>query len=252
MRVVLIGDNPRIAEQAALSVQLRWPDVTPVAATTAADGMRLVKQGLPDVVILHPGFSDLTLSEVILELRRLSTVPILVLGNPGRETEAVTALASGADDYIRFPYDPTEMMIRTWALVRRAGNRIPQVSESPIVSGSLLINPATREVFLAGEPVPLTATEFRLLHLLANDPGKAVSHSTLERVLWGSDVDSSDLLKQYVQRLRRKLGDDAQKPRWIACLRGKGYRFIGPPVEEPGPNGQATIRIADKLLVTAA
>jgi DNA-binding response OmpR family regulator len=186
------------------------------------------------VVLLHPDFPDMSLSEALLELRRFSSVPVLVLGRHSNEMEVINALASGADDYVRFPYDPTEITIRIWALVRRASARVSQGAEGPLSSGELLINPATHEVFLDGAPVSLTSTEFRLLYLLVNNRGTIVSHSTLERVLWGDEVDSSDLVKQYVQRLRRKLEDDAQKPRWICSVRGEGYRFIGPAPQEAG------------------
>jgi DNA-binding response OmpR family regulator len=106
-------------------------------------------------------------------------------------------------------------------------------SEGPLSSGKLFINPATYEVYLGEERVTLTSTEFRLLHLLVKNRGMVVAHQTLERALWGEDVDSSRLVKKYVQRLRRKLGDDAREPQWIASVHGVGYRFIGPPPGVP-------------------
>jgi two-component system KDP operon response regulator KdpE len=228
MKAVFIGANARTAEIATLSVHLRWPDVTPMIATTAARGLELVEQESPDVVLIHPDFTDLTLTKIIQGLRCFSNVPLLVLGHQGDEMEVVSALETGADDYVRLPCDLTEMMTRIWALLRRVGIRPSHESESPLLSGSLFINPATYEVFLGGQRITLTSTEFRLLHLLVRNRGTVVAHQTLERALWGDQIDSSGLVKKYVQRLRRKLSDDAREPRWIASVHGVGYRFIGP------------------------
>lgn len=232
MKAVYIGVDVRTSEIATLAVHLRWPDVTPLIATSAGEGMEMIERELPDVVLLHPDFSDLTLGKAIQEIRRFSNVPLLVLGREGDEMEVVTSLELGADDYVRLPCDLTEIMVRIWALLRRVGIRPSHESEGPISSGRLFINPATYEVFLGERRITLTSTEFRLLHLLVKNRGTVVAHQTLERALWGEHVDSSRLVKKYVQRLRRKLDDDAREPSWIASVHGVGYRFIGPP-----PNG---------------
>ncbi len=190
--------------------------------------MELVEQESPDVVLLHPTFSDMSLAEAVQELRRFSNAPLLVLSHQGSETEIVTALELGADDYVRLPCDMTEMMARVWALLRRAGAIARQEGERPLRSGQLLVNPITYEVFLGDQRVVLTSTEFRLLHLLLKNRGIVVSHQTLGRTLWGDQVDSSGLVKKYVQRVRQKLGDTAREPSWIVSIHGMGYRFIGP------------------------
>ena len=236
MKVVYIGVDVRTSEVATLAVRLRWPDATPLIATSAGEGMELIERELPDVVLLHPDFSDLTLGNAIQEIRRFSNVPMLVLGQEGDEMEVVTSLELGADDYVRLPCDLTEIMVRIWALLRRMGTRPAAESDSPIRSGKLFINPATYEVFLEEQRKTLTSTEFRLLHLLVKNRGTVVAHQTLERALWGEHVDSSRLVKKYVQRLRRKLGDNAREPSWIASVHGVGYRFIG-----PAPIGQESM-----------
>jgi DNA-binding response OmpR family regulator len=143
--------------------------------------------------------------------------------------EVITSLELGADDYVRLPCDLTEIMVRIGALLRRVGIHPSADSEGPLSSGRLLINPANYEVFLGDQRISLTSTEFRLLHLLVKNRGTVVAHQTLERALWGEQVDSSRLVKKYVQRLRQKLEDDAREPCWVASVHGVGYRFIGPP-----------------------
>ena len=228
MKVVFIGADPQTAEMAGLSLRLRWPDTAPVVATTAAAGMELVEQVSPEVVLLHPTFSDMSLAEAVQGLRRFSNVPLLVLSHQGSETEVVTALELGADDYVRLPCDLTEMMARVWALLRRIGAIARQEEEKPLRSGQLLVNPITYEVFLGDQRVVLTSTEFRLLHLLLKNRGIVVSHQTLGETLWGDEVDSTGLVKKYVQRVRQKLGDTIHEPHWIVSIHGTGYRFVGP------------------------
>ena len=234
MKAVYIGVDVRTSEIATLAIHLRWPDVTPQITTSASEGIESIEQIQPDVVLLHPDFDDLTLAEAIQEIRRFSQVPLLVLGRDGDEMEVVTSLELGADDYVRLPCDLTEIMVRVWALLRRVGIRPAHESEAPISSGRLFINPATYEAFLGERRITPTSTEFRLLHLLIKNRGTVVAHQTLERAMWGEHVESSRLVKKYVQRLRRKLDDDAREPCWIASVHGVGYRFIGPPANAAG------------------
>ncbi|MFQ6026569.1 MAG: response regulator transcription factor [Dehalococcoidia bacterium] len=228
MKVVFIGSDPRITEIATLGVRLRWPDATMYPVEQAMAGLETVERETPDVVLLHPDFSDMTLSKSIQELRSFSNVPLLVMGRQGDEMEVVASLELGADDYVRLPCDLTELTTRIWALLRRVGAGISYESESPLQSGRLLVNPATYEAFLGDQRITLTSTEFRLLYLLVKNWGIVLARQTLERTLWGEQVDSSGLVKKYVQRLRQKLGDDAREPFWIASVHGVGYRFIGP------------------------
>jgi DNA-binding response OmpR family regulator len=234
LNIVYIGAATRAAEIAMLAVHLRWPEATPLIATTAEEGLELAEQELPDLVLLRPDFTDLLMNTTIRELRRFTNVPLLVLGYRGDEMEVVTSLESGADDYVKIPCDLTELMVRIWALLRRAGTQPAHQRQEPLSSGPLFINPATYEVFLEGRQIRLTSMEFRLLHLLVKNRGAVVTRHILEQTLWREPVDSQGLVKKYVQRLRRKLGDDAREPMWIASVHRVGYRFIGPgstPVE---------------------
>jgi DNA-binding response OmpR family regulator len=228
LKVVFIGADPRATELATMSFRLRWPDAVALVAASAAEGLVLLERESPEVVIVHPDFTDMALSEVIRNIRLLANVPLLVLGNRGDEMEVVTSLEVGADDYVRLPCDLTELMVRIWALLRRSGMGSTQQSDGPLTCGPLLINPSTYEVFLDNRRIILTSTEFRLLYLLARHRGTVVTRQMLEQNLWGDQVDSYGLVKKYVQRLRRKLGDNAREPTWIASVHGVGYRFIGP------------------------
>jgi DNA-binding response OmpR family regulator len=228
MKAVYIGVDERTADIAKLAIHLRWPDAELKIATSAGEGLELIEKESPDVVLVHADFEDMTFGEAIQEIRRFNNAPILVLGRNEDDTEVVMAIDRGADDYVRLPCDLAQIMIRIWALLRRTGIQLSYERETPIRSGKLFISSATYEVYLEERRIVVTSTEFRLLHLLAKNRGTVIAHQTLERMLWGEDIDSGQLVKKYVQRLRRKLGDNAREPTWIASVHGVGYRFIGP------------------------
>jgi len=232
--ILFVGVNPNVFDIVTSAIHLSWPAVNPVTATTASEGVALVKWKSPDVVLVHPDFNDMTLGEAIQEMRRFTPVPLMVLGKDRDQGEVIAALASGADDYVTLPADLTEIMVRVWAMLRRV--RVSE-NEGPLISGQLFINPDKQEVFLGDKRIPLTSTEFRLLNLLAKNSGMVVGRQILGRVLWGEHLESSDLIMKYIQRLRRKLGDDAREPMWIATVHGVGYQFVGPTA-----NLQETIR----------
>ena len=163
MRAAFVGGDSRVADLATLAIYLRWPEVTPIVVTSAAEALAMVSRESLDVVLLHPEIADSTLAEFIRDMRGLTKVPLLVLSDRGNETELVTALEAGADDYVRLPCDLTEIMIRVWALVRRARlSTSSEKDEGPIRSGPLSLDPTTSKVSLADKPLPLTTTEFRL------------------------------------------------------------------------------------------
>jgi len=185
LRAAFVGADMRIADLATFAIHLRWPDVTPIVVTSAAEALDMIPRESLDVVLLHPDVGDSNLAEFIRDMRRLTHVPLLVLSDQGDETEVVTALEVGADDYLRLPCALIEIMIRIWALVRRA--ELPVRSdevEGPLRSGPLSLDPTTYEVSLADKCLPLTTTEFRVLHYLMRNRGAVVPHLTMERALW--------------------------------------------------------------------
>jgi len=233
MRAAFVGTDTRIADLATFAIHLRWPRVTPIVVTSAVEALDMISRESLDVVLLHPDIGDGTTAEFIRDIRELTHVPLLVLADQGDETELVTALEAGADDYVRLPCDPSEIMIRIWALVRRAELQAPHQApsdevEGPLCSGPLSLNSATYQASLADNLLPLTTTEFRVLHFLMKNRGAVVAHQTMEKAIWSGSKNRAEIAKKYVQRLRGKLDDDPREPQWIANVHGVGYRFIGP------------------------
>ena len=241
MKVVFIGPDPQIVEMVGLSLSLRWPATSPLVATSFEEGVELLERTEADVVILQSDLPDESLAKALLKIRSFSNAPALVLGRQGNETELITALEMGADDYVRLPFDLTALVARVWALLRRATANDYQEGESPIRSGELFINPSTYEVFLGNKEVPLTSTEFTLLYLLAQKRGSVVSHQTLGRSLWGEEVDSSGLVKKKPREgMSGGVGAWAPSPNWrTRCAR------LRPARSSPLPGGLPWRRPSD-------
>ena len=228
MRVLFFCRDEAGAEQLVLALRTRWPDLTSLLASRGDLGVRAVGEWEPDLVVICEDLPDLEVSSAITRIRRLSDVPIIVAAERAGEMEVVRALQLGADDYIALPRNLLEVTARVMALMRRVGITRQRGGAAPIQYGDLVIDTDASEAFLGTERLSLTPTEFKLLCLLAKNRQVTLSQQFLQRVIWTDTVDSADALKKYIQRLRRKLGDDARDPTWITTVHGVGYRFNSP------------------------
>ena len=198
-------------------------------AGTVADALELAARIRPDLVLLDVMLPDGSGYDVCRELRRDSSVPIIMLTARGEETDRIVGLELGADDYIVKPFSAREVAARIRAVLRRAGAPEPSGEDSgPLDVGELRLDPARRSVALAGTELELTRREFDLLELLMREAGAVVSRERLIDEVW--DVNwfgSTKTLDVHVSSLRRKLGDDSASPRFIHTVRGVGFRFSG-------------------------
>jgi len=226
-KAVFIGADPQVAEIVRLGICLRWPDVTPLIATTGKGGLELVKEESPDLVLLRPDFPDKSLTEAIRELRAFTDVPLIVLNHQTNELEPVTALEAGADEYIQLPCELSELTFKVWSLMRRTGARRTGKSKEILVGGDLKVDPSTHEVSLGDRSLSLTPAEFQLTYLLLKNNGAVVSRAEIEQELSKAGLGATGSVKQHIMRLRRKFNDNAKDPRWFANVPGVGYRFIG-------------------------
>jgi len=168
-----------------------------------------------------PGFDGL---EVLRRIRTFADPFVLLLTARGEEVDRIVGLTVGADDYLTKPFSPRELVARIHALLRR---RRPGPSDAAdgLRAGDLLVDPRRRTVSRAGEPVDLTVLEFDLLAALVRDPGVIFTRQHLLDVVWGVDFFGDDhVLDVHVANLRRKLGDDPSRARYIETVRGVGFR----------------------------
>jgi DNA-binding response OmpR family regulator len=226
---LLIADDARdIAEVIAFAVRLDWPECVVRIATDGQEALRCFAQDQPDLVILDVTMPALDGFEVCQRIRETSPVPILMLTVHARTQDKVRALNLGADDYLTKPFDHLELLARLRALVRRAtGQLVP--SSTSFIAGDLVLDIPTRTVRVGGKIVHVTTTEYRLLEELVRHAGRVLSHEFLLKQVWGSEyVGDTHYLKVFIRRLRQKLDDTMEHPRYIQTVWGMGYRFVAP------------------------
>lgn len=229
MKVLVIEDSPEIIQSVELCFELRWPGAEVISASEGEKGLDLAETEHPDIVILDLGLPDIDGYEVLHQIRRFSSVPLIILTVRGEEMDKVKGLEMGADDYIVKPFAPAEFLSRVRAVVRRTQMPEFQTDEKPYVSGRLRIDFPAHEITVGGEPVKLTPSEHKLLHQLVRNEGRVMSNQMLLERVWGSDYTSeTEYIKVYIQRLREKLEEDPRSPRMILSERGVGYKFVGP------------------------
>lgn len=220
-RILLVEDDPSIREVTALGLSRAGFRVS--TASDGREGLERARREPFDLVILDVLLPSLDGFEVCRELRKESGVPVLMLTAKTDTVDVVVGLESGADDYVTKPFEMAELVARVRALLRRGGAAPP---ERVLTVGELEIDPASFTVRKRGEPVSLTATEFRLLLEMARRPGQVFTRQLLLERVWSYDyLGDSRLVDVAVQRLRAKVEDDPSRPTLITTVRGVGYRL---------------------------
>ena len=227
-KLLIAEDDKDVADIVAFSARMNWSDCQVLIATDGQEALRLFKAEQPDIVILDVSMPPPNGFEVCQRIRQHSSVPILMLTAREATVDKVRALDLGADDYLTKPFDHLELLARLRALLRRSAQPATE-GEADFSVDRLTINFATHEVRLEGEVIALTATEYRLLEELVRHAGTAMPHQLLLERVWGPEyVNDIHYIKVFIRRLRQKLHDDADKPRYIQTVWGIGYRFVPP------------------------
>jgi two-component system KDP operon response regulator KdpE len=220
-RILVCDDDPQILR--ALRLVLRGAGYEVLTSATAEEALDRAAVGGPHAAIIDLMLPDRPGIEVCRELRSWSELPIIVLSAVTEEDAKVSALQSGADDYVTKPFAPAELVARVQAVLRRAGRA---ATEPTIEADGLVIDLAAHAVSLDGEEVRLTPLEFALLRALALNRGLLMTHRKLLTEVWGPEyADATPLLRTHIANLRRKLAGGSDHPRFIRTDAGIGYRF---------------------------
>ncbi|MHB8892899.1 MAG: response regulator transcription factor [Candidatus Limnocylindrales bacterium] len=230
MRILVVDDEPDVVESVRLGFTLQWREVEVVGAGTGEAALDAVERQSPDIVLLDVGLPDKDGFAVLRELRAFSDVPVVMLTARDDAMDKVKGLELGADDYVTKPFNHLELMARVKAVLRRLDMPAPASRAPSFRSGDLEVDFARQEARLRGERVDLTPTEYKLLYHLVRNAGHVLQHGTLLAKVWGREyIDEVDYIRVYIRRLREKLGDDPEHPRYIQTERRLGYRFLAPP-----------------------
>jgi DNA-binding response OmpR family regulator len=193
-----------------------------------AEAVTLAREVDPDVIVLDLGLPSLDGVEVCRQIRTFSDAYVVILTARSDEVDTLIGLSVGADDYMTKPFSPRELMARVQAMLRRPRplGHSAGALDAARTFGPLTIDPVGRDIWLDGEPVALTRTEFDLLATLSERPRMAFSRRQLIESVWGTAwVGDEHLVDVHVGHLRHKLGDDATEGRFVRTVRGVGYRM---------------------------
>ena len=222
--IVVVEDEQAIQDVVAYNLRREGYEV--LLAGDGDEGLALIQSKRPGLVILDlmlPGIDGLSICQQLRADAKTRSIPLMILSAKEEESDIVIGLSLGADDYLAKPFSPREMLARVKALLRRA-NSSRQVSDDYIQVGPLSIDFARYEAKLGGQPLKLTATEFKLLAELAGHPGRALTREhLLNRAVGDAVVVVDRNIDVHIRSVRKKLGDHAGM---IETVRGLGYRFV--------------------------
>ncbi len=221
-RILVIDDEKDLIELVRYNLEKEGYAVR--SAQDGESGLAAAKKDLPDLILVDlmlPGIDGLDVCRALRSDDRTARIPVIMLTAKSDESDRVLGLELGADDYVTKPFSPRELLARIKAVMRRSSSAQP--ASDLIRRGTLTIDMTRRTVTCAGEPILLTATEFRLLHYFASHSGHVFSRAQLIDGAMGRDVSVEErTIDVHITGLRRKLGNCGD---WIETVRGFGYRF---------------------------
>jgi two-component system phosphate regulon response regulator PhoB len=223
--VLIVEDDPAI--QALLRYTLQQANYAVTEAATAEDGLRLLGDVLPDVVVIDwmlPGMSGVTMARHLRQDKRTKDLPLIMVTARGEEADRVAGLEQGADDYLVKPFSPRELLARIQAILRR---RSPEISETILEVGPLRLDPVQHELTCEGKAISLALSEFKLLRFLMANPGRVFSRGQILDQVWGDHVFIEErTVDVHIRRLRSGLGPHGES--MIETIRGIGYKLVAP------------------------
>jgi len=219
--ILIIDDESQIRR--ILRITLESADYNVIEATNGKDGIVQAATSRPSLIMLDLGLPDQDGFSVLREIRTWSSLPVMILSVRNTEEDIVMALDLGADDYITKPFNSSELLARIRANIRRT----QQVeNESFIINGDLKIDFVKRIVYKKNNEIKLTNLEYLLLFLLFKNIDKVLTHNYVLKEVWGpSHTEDSQYLRVFIGQIRKKIEDDASRPKYIVTESGVGYRM---------------------------
>jgi two-component system KDP operon response regulator KdpE len=223
-KLLIVEDDEKLVEAMELFLSAAGYKVS--AANDGGDGLQMVYDERPSLVILDLMLPTMDGWEVCERIREVSEVPIIMLTARGQEAERVRGLKLGADDYMVKPFSLKELEARIQAVLRRSVWGASSAAEGSYDDGYLVVNMADRRVYVGGESVELTPTEYQLFAYMVQNANRVLSYEQLLQAVWGFGYsEDHDYIRVYIWRLRRKIERDSKNPQYLITEHGIGYRF---------------------------
>jgi two-component system KDP operon response regulator KdpE len=222
--ILIIDDEQQILR--AMRTILGQHNYKVITASSGAEGLALATVCEPEVIILDLGLPDMDGVDACAQLRTWTQIPILVLSARDSDTDKVSALDKGADDYLTKPFSVDELLARIRVALRHH-SLVQGMKSTLIEAADVTIDLANHIVTRKGEGVKLSATEYKLLSFLAGNAGRVLTYRAILANVWGyAEANQMEYLRVYILQLRRKLEENSRKPRLIITEMGVGYRFM--------------------------
>ena len=229
-RILVVEDEASIRKFITLNLEMAGYEVT--EAASGEDALEQLPRSAPHVVVLDlmlPGISGLDVCRQVRET--LPRCLIIMLTAKGQDTDKIVGLELGADDYMVKPFNPLELIARIRAALRRGG---AESAGQVLVCGGLRLDTAANKLLKSGEEIELTPTEYALLKMFMENPGKALRRDEMLNEVWGIDYfGETKTLDVHIRRLREKIEDNPSQPECVKTIWGLGYRWQPPAVKKP-------------------
>ena len=220
-KILVIDDDPKLAS--LLVEYLGGRGLLVEQASSGQQGLEKRKMGSFDLVILDVMMPGMDGFETLKELRKESDIPVIMLTARTEDFDRIVGLELGADDYINKPFNPRELLARIHAILRRTQNA-QSTEDSAIVVGNVRMEVTKRKVFVRGEDIELTATEFDILRVLLSNAGRVIARERLMELARGQEFAAFDRsIDVHISNVRKKLGDSSKQSQIIKTIRGVGY-----------------------------
>lgn len=224
-KVLIIEDEASI--RSFLTINFKMHSFQVIEAESGEEGLEKAKAEHPDVVLLDVMLPGIDGFQVCEQLRKLFPhIGIIMLTARGQDLDKIKGLEFGADDYVVKPFNPLEMILRAKSLLRRMGEKKEEIQKEELRSGPFVIDLYSQKVYKHAQEIALTPTEFHLLQLFMENPGKAVSRDDLLNEVWGLNyVGDTKIVDVNIRRLRAKIEDENASSLYIETVWGTGYRW---------------------------
>ena len=224
MRILLVDDEKKITT--VLKAYLQQEGFHVSTAINGLVALTMFKENPFDLLILDLMLPGMSGTEICREIRKVSSVPIIMLTAKVEEEDRIQGLSIGADDYITKPFSPREVVARVRAVLRRTNNETAPLADVISYDNGLTINNIQHEIRLNAQEILLTPTEFKILGALAKHPGRVLSRGQLVEIVQGHDFDGDDrVIDAHIKKIRQKIETTPSDPQRILTVYGIGYKF---------------------------
>lgn len=227
MNILVCDDDKEIVE--AISIYLGQEGYTIFPAYNGREALDVMKKEDIQLVIMDIMMPVMDGTHAVIQIRKTSNVPVIMLSAKSEDMDKILGLNIGADDYVTKPFNPLELIARVKSQLRRytrLGSMAGEPESHVLQNGDLIMDDEKKSVTLAGEPLKLTPTEYKIVHLLMSNLGVVFSSSTIYERIWGEDAYSTEnIVSVHIRRIREKIEIDPKNPRYIKVMWGVGYRM---------------------------